>query len=63
MQKVFELDHPLVQHHLTHLRSKETTPHIFRAQVRRLAVLLAAEATRDLPLKPKTIETPMMPME
>lgn len=63
MQKVFELDHPLVHHHLTHLRSKETAPHIFRAQVRRLAVLLAAEATRDLPLKPKSIETPMMEME
>jgi len=63
MQKVFELDHPLVHHHLTHLRSKETTPHIFRAQIRRLAVLLAAEATRDLPLQPKTIETPLVEME
>jgi len=63
MQKVFELDHPLVHHHLTHLRSKETAPHIFRAQLRRLAVLLAAEATRDLPLKPKTIETPLVEME
>jgi len=63
MQKVFELDHPLVHHHLTHLRSKETAPHIFRAQIRRLAVLLAAEATRDLPLQPKTIETPLVEME
>ena len=63
MQKVFELDHPLVRHHLTHLRSKETAPHIFRAQIRRLAILLAAEATRDLPLKPKTIETPLVEME
>lgn len=63
MQKVFEIDHPLVTHHLTHLRSKETAPHIFRAQVRRLAVLLAAKATRDLPLRPKSIETPMTKME
>ncbi len=63
MQKVFELNHPLIRHHLTHLRSKETTPHIFRAQIRRLAVLLAAEATRDLPLHPKTIETPLVEME
>ncbi len=63
MQKVFELDHPLVHHHLTHLRSQETAPHIFRAQIRRLAVLLAAEATRDLPLKPKTIKTPLVEME
>lgn len=63
MQKVFALDHPLVQHHLTHLRSKETAPHVFRAQIRRLAVLLAAEAARDLPLCPKSIETPLVKME
>ena len=63
MQKVFELNHPLVQHHLTHLRSKETAPHVFRAQVRRLAALLAAEVTRDLPLRAKTIETPLEKME
>ncbi len=63
MQKVVELDHPLVRHHLTHLRNKETSPHVFRAQVRRLAILLAAEVTRDLPLTTKTIETPLEEME
>jgi uracil phosphoribosyltransferase len=63
VQTVFEIDHPLVHHHLTHLRNKESTPHIFRSQVRRLAVLLAAEATRDLPLRSKTIETPLTEME
>jgi uracil phosphoribosyltransferase len=63
MQKVFELDHPLVRHHLTHLRSQETAPHIFRAQIRRLAILLGAEATKDLPLRPKTIQTPLVEME
>lgn len=62
MQKVFELDHPLVHHHLTLLRSQKTTPHIFRAQVRRLAMLLATEAARDLPLRPESIETPLMNM-
>lgn len=62
MEKVLELRHPLVQHHLTHLRSKETAPHVFRAQVQRLAVLLAAEVTRDLPLKEKKIETPLEKM-
>jgi uracil phosphoribosyltransferase len=59
MEKVLELSHPLVQHHLTHLRNKETSPHVFRAQVRRLAALLAAEVTRDLPLTKKVIETPL----
>jgi len=63
MEKVFELNHPLVQHHLSHLRNRETPPHVFRAQVRRLAILLAAEVTRDLPLKEKTIETPLEKME
>lgn len=63
MEKVLELDHPLVRHHLTHLRNKKTAPHVFRAQVRRLALLLAAEATRNLPLKPKIIETPLVEME
>lgn len=63
MQKVFELDHPLVQHHLTHLRSKETSPHIFRAQIRRLAAMLAIEATRDMPLRIKPIETPLTAMD
>jgi uracil phosphoribosyltransferase len=63
MPNVFEIEHPLVQHHLTHLRRKETPPHVFRAQIRRLAVLLATEATRELPLSPKVIETPICEME
>ncbi|MBC8207185.1 MAG: uracil phosphoribosyltransferase [Kiritimatiellales bacterium] len=62
MDKVFELDHPLVQHHLTHLRNRETPPHVFREQVRRLAVLLAAEVTRDLPLKEQIVDTPLEQM-
>lgn len=62
MQKVIELNHPLVRHHLTHLRNKETAPHVFRSQVRRLAMLLAAEVTRDLPLKPKPVKTPLEEM-
>ncbi len=60
MQTVFELDHPLIQHHLTHLRNRDTSPHIFRAQIRRLAVLLAAEAARDLPVRSETVQTPLM---
>ena len=63
MENVFEIDHPLVKHHLTHLRRKETTPHVFRSQIRRLAVLLASEATRTLPVVAKTIETPITEME
>jgi len=54
-----ELDHPLVRHHLTRLRDVDTEPEEFRRLVGRLAVLLAAEATRDLDVKPKTIRTPL----
>ena len=63
MSKVHEIDHPLVKHHLTHLRSAKTAPHVFRAQLRRLAVLLASEATHDLPLRSKTVDTPVRTME
>jgi len=63
MGKVVELTHPLVQHHLTHLRNRETPPHIFRAQVRRLTLLLAERACRDLPLQHQRIETPLEPMD
>lgn len=53
------LDHPLVQHHVTRLRAADTPSWLFRDQVARLAMLLAVEATADLPLEPLTVETPM----
>jgi uracil phosphoribosyltransferase len=59
---VVELVHPLVSHHLTILRDKRTPPSLFRQQTHRLAALLAVEATADLPLRPKTIETPLTTM-
>jgi uracil phosphoribosyltransferase len=63
MGQVFELDHPLVQHHLTRLRDRQTSPDVFRAQIRRLSFLLAEQATRDLPLQTKQIETPLETMD
>jgi uracil phosphoribosyltransferase len=63
METVVQLDHPLVQHHLTCLRDCRTAPHLFRAQVQRLAMLLAERACRDLPLTAQRIETPLEPME
>ena len=52
-------DHPLVQHHLTVLRHRDSTPDQFRQALRRLSVLLAYEATRDLPLAPVRVPTPL----
>jgi len=53
------VDHPLAAHHLTELRDKSTRPPQFRVAVRRLAALLACEATRDLPVQETTVETPL----
>ena len=63
MGKIVELKHPLVQHHLATLRDKTTPPHLFREQIKRLSLLLAYEAAAELPLKPVTVETPIMETE
>lgn len=51
--------HPLVKHKLTALRDKNTDYRSFRELMRELAMLLCYEATLDLQLSPKTVETPM----
>jgi uracil phosphoribosyltransferase len=53
------VNHPLVQHHLTRLRDARTSPEEFRFLLRRLAVLLAYEATQDLTLEPYEVPTPL----
>lgn len=63
MGKVVELKHPLVSHHLATLRDQATPPHLFREQVRRLALFLAYEASASLPLKPVTVKTPIATTE
>ena len=62
MSNVVEVSHPLIKHHLACLRDKHTPPHEFRQLVHRLAVLLAYEATKDLTLAPREIETPLTHM-
>jgi uracil phosphoribosyltransferase len=62
MSDVVEVHHPLVMHHLTQLRDKRATPVEFRASLRRLATLLAFEATRDLAVRDLKIETPLTEM-
>ncbi len=63
MARIVELKHPLVHHHLAALRDASTPTHLFRDQVRRLSLLLATEATAQLPLKPVSIETPLATTE
>jgi uracil phosphoribosyltransferase len=57
------IDHPLVQHKLTLLREKERSTSSFRSLLAEISILLAYEATRDLPLTYQSIETPLATMQ
>ncbi|ASS73846.1 uracil phosphoribosyltransferase [Tumebacillus algifaecis] len=59
MSKVYVFDHPLIQHKLTYIRDKHTGTKQFRELVEEVAMLMAYEATRDLPLTEAVIETPV----
>lgn len=60
---VFQVQHPLVKHHVTRMRRATTRPSEFRDLVRRLAILMAYEATQDLPTQPYAVETPLATTE
>ena len=53
------VNHPLVQHKLSVMRDKNTSVKDFRTLVGEIAMLLTYEATRDLPLTTKEVETPI----
>ena len=57
--KVHVMDHPLVAHKLTIMRDKDTSVKNFRDLVGEIGMLITYEATRDLPLTTKEIETPI----
>lgn len=59
MSKVHVIDHPLIQHKLTIIRDKSTGPKDFRELVNEVALLMAYEVTRDLPLEEVQVETPI----
>jgi uracil phosphoribosyltransferase len=51
--------HPLIQHKLSLLRSRETGTKEFRETLQEIAGLMAYEITRDLPVREVRIETPL----
>lgn len=53
------VEHPLLADRMAALRDRDTDREGFRRALRAAAVLLAVEATRDLPSVEVTIETPM----
>ena len=57
------ISHPLIQHKLTYMRSKETTTDNFRRLLREISQMLAYEVTRDLPTETIQIETPLAAIE
>jgi len=59
VRSVFVSSHPVVHHKLASLRDVRTSPPEFRHLVRTLAVLIAAEATADLPTRDEQVTTPL----
>ena len=59
MGKLFVMDHPLIQHKLSHMRDKNTGSKEFRELLNEISMLMAYEVTRDLPLVEVEVETPI----
>ena len=59
MSTVHVLDHPLIQHKLAILRSKNTSVKEFRELIREISGLMCYEATRNLPTMEVEVETPV----
>lgn len=59
MSRVTQIAHPLILHKLAFIRSVETGSKDFRELVEEVAMLMAYEVTRDLPLEDVEIETPI----
>ena len=51
--------HPLIQHKLAILRDRATPTKRFKELVDEIAMLMAYEATSDLPLEPRQVDTPL----
>lgn len=59
MKNLIEIQHPLVKAYLTKIRDKQVTHFEFRQYVDKLSMLLAYEASKELKLKPRKINTPL----
>ena len=59
MANVHVLDHPLIQHKLAVLRSKNTPVKEFRELISEISGLMCYEATRNLPTEEVMVETPI----
>jgi uracil phosphoribosyltransferase len=60
--EVHVVNHPLIQHKLTLMRSKDLSTSSFRRLLGEIAMLMAYEVTRDMPTRLIEIETPLEKM-
>lgn len=60
---LFIVDHPLIQHKLTHMRDRTTSTRTFRELLHEITLLMGYEVTRALPLATRRIETPLCAMD
>jgi uracil phosphoribosyltransferase len=57
------VDAPLIRHKLAVLRDERTSTPDFRQAMKELALIMVAEATRDMPTRPARIRTPLAQTE
>ena len=62
MSQLHIINHPMVQHKLSIMRNKETGSKYFRQLLKEISLLMGYEVTRDIPLDPIDIETPICKM-
>ena len=62
MSQLHIIDHPMIQHKLSIMRDIHTGSKDFRQLLTEISLLMGYEVTRDLPLEPVEIETPMRKM-
>ena len=60
---LYIVDHPLIQHKLSHMRDRDTSSRTFRDLLREITLLMGYEVTRDTPLTTRRITTPLTAMD
>ena len=60
---LYILNHPLIQHKLSHMREHDTSTRTFRELLREITLLMGYEITRELPLTTRSIRTPLVTID
>jgi uracil phosphoribosyltransferase len=60
---LYILNHPLIQHKLSHMREHDTSTRTFRELLKEITLLMGYEITRDLPLTTRSIQTPLVTID